>query len=63
MKQKITQPAELTVEKIQADISDLERQRDEAMAHLNALLGALSYAKQLLSQLQNPSVEIEASKD
>lgn len=54
MKQKIEQPVTLSAEKIQADIADLEKQRDEAMARVNALLGALSYANQLLTQLVPP---------
>ena len=49
-------------EKLQADIADLKKQRDEAMARVNALLGAISYATQLLSQLQAPA-EFENLED
>jgi hypothetical protein len=50
----------MNTEEIKKDLEELEKQYDQAMASLNAISGAIQYAKGLISRLEAPTPDIVA---
>jgi len=45
---------DITREQLQARIAQLEADRDQTLARLNALIGALNVCKELLAEIDKP---------